>query len=338
MMKPFDYQLPERLIAQYPLKERDNARLMILDKGTGRIRNTLFSDIPGSFAPGDALVLNNSRVIPARILCRRPTGGRTEVFLLRKRCGSSWNALVRGGAKEGQVLFSEALSINGARIEIRIIENLSEGCYVVDFATNDDEEIFSCGQVPLPPYIKRGPVDDDRSDYQTVYARKDGSVAAHTAGLHFTREMIESISGKGVEIVYITLHMGWPSFKLTGGTAPGVGEEYLEITPEASYEINRVKKAGRKVFAVGTSSARALESAALQGEVLPMSGNTSLFISPGYEFDIVDALITNFHLPGSTHLLLVSAFAGTGYLKKAYESAVKMEYRFYSYGDAMLIL
>lgn len=335
MKMPFEYDLPKELIAQYPLKEREKARMIVLDRGRCQIEEDIFSNIGNYFKSGDVLVLNDTRVIPARIKGLKDTGGKVEIFLLKKVEPYMWEVLLRGNIKEGQTCH---INKHGDSEIVKIISKTQSGSYIVEFFSDNDEEIFRLGQVPLPPYIKRTPTEEDQDFYQTVYARKKGAVAAPTAGLHFTESLLNRIRDKRVEVVYITLHIGWSSFKILKEEKSGVGEEYMEISEETASAINSTKKAGGKIFACGTSVVRTLESAVEKGKVISKTGCTNLFIKPGFRFQVIDALITNFHLPGSTHLHLVSAFAGLEFTEKSYNIAVKKKYRFYSYGDAMLII
>ncbi len=340
MRKVFDYHLPDGLIAQYPLKDREKARLMAVSRRDGEIREGVFADAEGYFENGDALVLNDTRVIPARLWGFKDTGGRVEIFLLRKKEPRVWEVLIRGNIREGQSCRIEDIkSAGGEPPEFAKVTGRTEsGSYIAEFSAESDEKLFGLGETPLPPYIKRSPTEEDRDYYQTVYAEKRGAVAAPTAGLHFTREMLERIEKKGVKIVFITLHIGWASFKILKEEKNTVGEEFREITEEAAGTINSVKKSGGRIFAVGTSVVRALESSVRDGRVVSGAGCTDLFIQAGFDFRTVDALITNFHLPGSTHLYLVCAFAGVDLTEKAYKAAVEKKYRFYSYGDAMMII
>lgn len=324
-----NFYLPKDLIAQYPLKERERARLMVVDRKRGEIIHEVFKNISRYLSNKDVLVLNNTKVIPARILCRKETGGKIEIFLLKKIEDKKWNVLVRGKAKDGSKFFKEDM-------EGVIVKRNEDGSFIAEFNVNKIEKY---GEVPLPPYIKRKPEDMDKKYYQTVYAEKEGSIAAPTAGLHFTENILKEIKKNGCEIVFITLHMGWYSIKvMKEETDKEVPSEYFEISEEAAEKINNFKKSEKNIIAVGTGTVRCLESAYKNGVIVPSSGYTDLFIKPGYEFKIVDSIITNFHLPGSTHLYMVSAFAGENIIEKAYKEAVEKKYRFYSYGDAMLIL
>lgn len=334
-MKIFEYDLPRELIAQYPLKEREKARMMVLNRGNGQVGEGVFGKLTDYFREGDVLVLNDTRVIPARLKGVKETGGKVEIFLLRKMQPFTWEVLLRGKAKEDHVCYIEK---EGNLARVKIMRRTETGSYVAEFSTDSDNEIFKLGETPLPPYIRRVPDKEDGDFYQTVYAEKKGAVAAPTAGLHFTEEILKVIEGMGVKIVFVTLHIGWASFKILKEEGNRPGEEYMEIAAETASAVNFALQTDRRIFACGTSVVRALESAVEQGQVVPKTGYTGLFITPGFRFRVVSALITNFHLPGSTHLYLVSAFAGVDLTEKAYNIAVEKRYRFYSYGDAMLII
>jgi len=339
MSTPFHYHLPEDLIAQYPLKEREKARLMVINRQNGEIVEDTFGNIGNYFQRGDVLVLNDSRVIPARLYGIKDTGGRVEVFLLKKLEHFIWEVLLRGKIKEGQKCKIKRKGVDEQEgITVKILARNKSGSYMVEFNTDNDREIFKAGETPLPPYIKRKPSEEDNNFYQTVYAKKNGSVAAPTAGLHFTENLLKDIADRGVTITFVTLHIGWSSFKIIKGKEDSPGEEFMELSDETAEIINTTKKSGKKVIAVGTSVVRTLESYTFEGKVIPKTGYTDLFIKPGFHFNIVDSLITNFHLPGSTHLYLVCAFGGVELMEKAYKLAVEKRYKFYSYGDAMLII
>ncbi len=338
MRETFEYDLPKELIAQYPLKEREKARMMVLHREGEKIEEDVFSSIGNYFRDGDVLVLNDTRVIPARLRGFKDSGGRVEIFLLKKTEPYRWEVLLRGRLREGQ---SCRIEKTGDRLDIawvKIIRRMESGSYIAEFSTDDNQEIFGLGETPLPPYIKRGATEEDRNFYQTVYARREGAVAAPTAGLHFTEEILKRIGDKGVRIVYVTLHIGWASFKMLKDDKNEVGEEYMEVSEETANLINSATQSGGKIFACGTSVVRTLESAIDDGRIVSKTGYTDLFIKPGFVFQAVDGLITNFHLPGSTHLYLLCAFAGVELAERAYRIAVEKRYRFYSYGDAMLIL
>lgn len=334
----FDYELPEELIAQEPARERDRSRLMVTPRASAGVEHRTFSDIVEYLLTGDVLVLNNTRVIPCRLAARKPGGGKAEIFLLAEKERNVWEALVRGGAGTGKRL-------TVARdTEAEILAELDNGTRLVRFHGIDDirARLEALGKVPLPPYIAREATDEDRERYQTVYADQDGAVAAPTAGLHFTQSLMKALEAKGVEIVKVTLHVGPGTFqpvrtdRIAGHRM--LPEQY-SISAEAAAAVNRAKVEGRRVISVGTTSVRALETASREtGVVAPGNGSSELFIAPGYRFKIVDGLITNFHLPKSTLLMLVSAFAGRERMLDAYRIAVRERYRFYSYGDAMFIV
>lgn len=340
----FDYELPEELIAQYPAFERDAARLMVLDRKAGRIDHTVFRSFPDLLRPGDCLVVNETRVFPARLNGYRPgTGGSVELLLVR--CdGECWEVLARPGRrlrKGAEVAFPDV------DLVAQVTEVLPSGRRMVRFKGGSSlaEVLESRGRIPLPPYIRRDEEPSDRERYQSVYARTRGAVAAPTAGLHFTPDLLERIRESGVEIVPVLLHVGPGTFKPVEVTDPSRHEmdaEYFEIGPAAAEKVNESRRNGGRVVAVGTTTVRALESSASQSgdgwTQNPGSGWTRLFVYPPYRFRLIDALVTNFHLPRSTLLMLVSAFADRTFILKAYEEAVRKRYRFYSYGDAMLIL
>ena len=334
----FDYELPEELIAQTPLEHRDHSRLMTLDKYTGQVGHYHFYDLPGFLRKGDCLVLNNSRVLPARLIGHRPTGGVCEVLLLRDRGDNVWECLVRPGKKlkpGAEVIFGEGELVAHVEAEIedgkRLVRFVYEGIFL--------EVLEQLGRMPLPPYIKAELQDNER--YQTVYSKVVGSAAAPTAGLHFTPELLEKLRGMGVKICYVTLHVGLGTFRPVKADTIEEHEmhsEYCEISRETADIINETKRNGGRVICVGTTSCRTVESFANEnGTVTARSGWTNIFIYPGYRFKSLDALVTNFHLPQSTLIMLVSALAGREKVLAAYEEAVKERYRFFSFGDAMFI-
>ena len=336
----FEYNLPRGLIAQAPVEPRDSSRLLVLRRDSGVIEHAVFSDIPGYLRAGDCLVVNDTRVIRARLLGRRETGGSVEVFLLRSLDGGLWEALVRPGkrVRPGARLFFGDGSLEA------MVEGATDfgGRTVRLFAAGGDvrSAIERAGSVPLPPYIHEGIRDPER--YQTVYAAREGSVAAPTAGLHFTPELLDRIRAAGVVVASLTLHVGLGTFRPV--QAENVEEhemhaEYYSLDEEAAGAINAAHSRGDRVIAVGTTAVRTIETCALpDGRVIPGSGWTRMFIFPGYEFRTVSALVTNFHLPRSTLLMLVCAFGGRENVMRAYEEAVRTGYRFYSFGDAMLII
>lgn len=335
----FDYFLPDELIAQEPVEPRDRSRLLVLERATGRTEHLIFKDCIKFFRPGDILVVNNTRVIPARLFgVKEGTGARIEVLLLKRLDRDRWEALVRPGKrlKTGtRVIFGEG------GLAAEVVETTATGGRVFRFEYEGifEEVLDRLGQMPLPPYITKELADKER--YQTVYAKTPGSAAAPTAGLHFTPELLASIKAIGVETAEVMLHVGIGTFRPV--QAENIEEhqmhaEYYEITAETAAAINRARSAGGRVIAVGTTSARTLETAAREdGTIRSGSGWTDIFIYPGYRFKAIDMLLTNFHLPKSTLLMLVSAFAGREKTLAAYREAVEMRYRFFSFGDAMLV-
>ena len=334
----FDYHLPESSIAQTPLEPRDSSRLLVLHRKTGELEHRVFRNVTDYLNPGDLLVLNQTRVIPARIFARKETGGRVELLLLRRRDPLTWEALVGGkGLRVGKNVRIE----DGPKAEI--LEELEGSERLLRFSEPIEPYFPRVGNVPLPPYIHKKLTNPER--YQTVYAREPGSAAAPTAGLHFTPRLLEGLRVKGVRTAYVTLHVGLDTFAPVNEDDPAehkIHSEWCELPQETADLINDTLADGKRVIAVGTTSVRTLESAAMENRqteiVRPFTGPTSLFILPGYRFKVVDGMITNFHLPKSTLLMLVSAFAGRGRILDAYQNAVKEGYRFYSFGDAMLIL
>ncbi len=337
----FDYDLPASFIAQTPLEQRDQSRLMILDRRTGSIQHDIFTQVGKYLTPGDVLVLNETRVIPARLFAHKlPGGGKVEILLLRKRDEHTWEALVGGkGMKEGRQLQVETRN-SGEKAPLAVIEGVLKGAERVIYFDQPLEPIFpDIGHMPLPPYIHTRLEDPER--YQTVYSKTVGSAAAPTAGLHFTPQLMSELNSRGIHLVQVTLHVGLDTFAPVNEADPKAHEihtEWCQVTQPAVDEIRQAKEKGGRVVAVGTTSVRTLESAAASGKLKALEGPTSLYILPGYQFKIVDAMITNFHLPRSTLIMLVSAFAGRETVLSAYELAKKANYRFYSFGDAMLIL
>ena len=330
----FDYDLPESFIAQTPAEPRDSSRLLVLPRDTGKLEHRIFRDVSDYLQAGDLLVLNQTRVIPARIYARKETGGRVELLLLRRRDELMWEALVGGkGLRVGRVARVE----NGP--DVKIIEELDGSERLIKFSEPIEPYFPKVGNVPLPPYIHEKLEDPER--YQTVYAKDPGSAAAPTAGLHFTPRLLEELQVKGVRIVYVTLHVGLDTFAPVNEEYPEehkIHSEWCELTQDTADLINQTKQSSGRVIAVGTTAVRTIESAVGQDGVLSYVGQTSLFILPGYQFKIVDAIITNFHLPKSTLLMLVSAFAGRERILETYAAAIEEGYRFYSFGDAMLIV
>jgi len=347
-LSDFDYILPAELIAQHPMAKRDGSRLLILDRAADRLGFGTFMDVVSHIRGGDLLVINDTKVIKARLMGKRRAGGKAELFLVEDLGDNEYRALVRPTAKlrEGDSVFFEAQSMEAELLDgfgtFRRVRFSGEG----DLKKSIDD----AGRVPLPPYIKREPVDDDTSRYQTVYADKPGATAAPTAGLHFTREILDGLRGKGAEVAMLTLHVSYGTFapvKTDNVEDHRMHGERFILSESCAKKVNETKRRGGRVIAVGTTSARTLEACAVRGqgsgdraqwEVKPQSGSTDLFIYPPYKFKIVDSLLTNFHLPKSTLLLLVSAFAGKERIFKAYEEAVKQRFRFFSYGDCMLII
>ena len=324
----FDYNLPKELIAQYALPERDKARLMVVRRENGTIEHRVFRDIVDYFKEGDLLILNNTKVLPCRLNARRLTGGKAEVFLLKQRQGFSFEAMLR----PARLKLGEKLIFNGGDITGTISAKNE-----ITFNTKDTSSIYGLGVMPLPPYIKRKAQAQDNIYYQTVYAKEKGAVAAPTAGLHFTEELLKKLESAGVKIGYITLHVGPGTFKPVKSediTGHKMEPEYFKVYEETQHLIKEAQEQKRRIIAVGTTSLRALE-AYKNGT---KEGYTDLFIYPGFDFGITDCLLTNFHLPRTTLFMLVSAFANQKLMQRAYQEAIDKKYRFYSYGDAMLII
>lgn len=335
----FYYDLPQELIAQDPLEQRDSSRLLILDKKTGERTHRIFHDIIDYLHEGDCLVINNTKVIPARLIGEREgTGGKVEVLLLKRKTDNVWETLVKPGKKARPGM---RLSFGGGLLHAEVQEVVDEGNRLIRFEYEGifEEILDQLGQMPLPPYITHQLKDKNR--YQTVYAKYEGSAAAPTAGLHFTEELLQQIQEKGVKIARVTLHVGLGTFrpvKVDDVTQHHMHTEFYHVSQEAADIINETKKRGGRVICVGTTSCRTIESAAdPQGVVQATEGDTDIFIYPGYQFKVLDCLITNFHLPESTLLMLVSALAGKEHIMAAYKEAVAMKYRFFSFGDAMFI-
>lgn len=332
-LEEFDYELPPELVAQRPLERRDASRLLVVRRESGRIEDRVFADIAGYFRAGDVLVLNDTKVFPARLHGRKETGGRVEALLLGPARAGVWRALLRPAPKEGGRIFFEG----GKTALFRGRD--SDGAPLLEFDGDDVGEFARLhGRMPLPPYIRRDPDRLDADTYQTVYAARTGAVAAPTAGLHFTADLLEKISRAGAEILTVTLHVGAGTFRPVKDIATHrMHAEEFELSPEVAGRLNAARDEGRKIWAVGTTSVRVLETCMMRGRLVPGSGRTDLFITPPAEFEAVDRLVTNFHLPRSTLLMLVSAFLGTERTQGVYRHAVEKRYRFYSYGDAMLI-
>jgi len=336
----FDFDLPEELIAQTPLEKRDASRLLVVDKETGAFSDQHFDQIIDQLQPGDALVMNNTRVLPARLYGIKPeTGGHVELLLLKNTKGDDWEVLAKP-AKRLRV--GAQISFGDGRLTATVVEELDHGGRIVRFGYEGIflEVLESLGEMPLPPYIHEKLADRER--YQTVYAKENGSAAAPTAGLHFTEELLEQIAAKGVELVYLTLHVGLGTFRPVSVDSLDDHEmhsEFYSLSEEAAQILRQVKAKGGRVIAVGTTSIRTLETigSKFQGQIQADSGWTNIFIKPGYDWKIVDAFSTNFHLPKSTLVMLVSAFAGRSLTLEAYEHAIAERYRFFSFGDAMFI-
>ncbi|MFA6526561.1 MAG: tRNA preQ1(34) S-adenosylmethionine ribosyltransferase-isomerase QueA [Candidatus Buchananbacteria bacterium] len=343
-LSSYDFDLPSELIAQKPESKRDAARLMIINKTTGEMAHRRFFDLPEILEKGDVLVFNDSKVIPARLIGKKETGGKMEVFLLTSLKHKNkktlkqysrvniWRCLIKGKIKPGQKIYFTK------KIFAAPIEKIDEKVWLVEFNASD-KKLFSLGETPLPPYIKN---KSRLSDYQTVYAKELGSVAAPTAGLHFTKALISKLKKKGVQIEYVTLHVGLGTFlpvETDDILKHKMHSELAEINPATAKKLNQAKKSGRRIIAVGTTAARTLESCAeKKGLIRAQKIDTEIFIYPGYKFKFVAGMITNFHLPKSTLLMLVSALAGKPLIDRAYKEAIKRKYRFYSFGDGMLII
>ena len=335
----FNYELPESLIAQHPYDKRDEARLMVLDKTNENIEHKVFKDVIDYLNPGDCLVINNTKVIPARLYGKKDTGANVEFLLLKRLEGDIWESIVRPGSKlktGAKVIFGDGL------LKASVLEVLENGNRKVEFEYNGifNEILDQIGLMPLPPYITEA-TREDNEKYQTVYAKHDGSAAAPTAGLHFTEELLQKIKEKGIEVANVTLHVGIGTFrpvKVETVEEHEMHSEHYYIKKEEAEKINRAKQNGNRVIAVGTTSCRVLESVADDnGIVKEVEGDTSIFIYPGYKFKCIDSLITNFHLPESTLIMLVSSLAGKDFIMRAYEEAVNEKYKFFSFGDAMII-
>ncbi len=337
LVKDFDFELPEALISHYPTPERTSSRLLSLDGLSGKIRHHVFTDIQSYLQPGDLLVMNNTRVIPARLFGRKSTGGKVEVLVERVKNEHHVLAHVRSGKspKPGTMLLLEE------HIEAEVTGRQGE-LFMLAFRNN--ETVLSLlnqyGHVPLPPYIEREDEAEDKERYQTVYAKREGAVAAPTAGLHFDQPLLNKLKAKGINTAFVTLHVGAGTFqpvRVNRVEDHHMHSEYLEVSQEVCELVRKTKASGRRIVAVGTTSVRCLETASKSGDIQPFQGETNIFIYPGYEFQSVDLLITNFHLPQSTLLMLVSAFSGQSFIQDAYAQAIEKNYRFFSYGDAMLL-
>lgn len=328
-LSEFDYNLPPELIAQFPLKERSKARLLVVERKRESIEHVIFEDVARFFSAGDLFVLNDTRVMPCRLLGLRATGAKVDCLLLEKKEGFNFRAYL----KPGRLKAGEKILFAGGKLRAQV-NSRDE----ISFEVESVEQIYSHGVMPLPPYIKRTPQEDDFCDYQTVYARNPGAVAAPTAGLHFTRDLLAQIQGRGINLAYLTLHVGTATFKPVKEediTRHLMDEEYFEVSDNTKFLVDKARENRMRVCAVGTTSCRALESCYSLGK---KQGYTDMFIYPGYNFKAVDCLLTNFHLPRTTLFMLICAFAGSGLMQRAYREAIDKKYRFYSYGDAMLIL
>ncbi len=336
----FDYHLPPELIAQTPMQPRDHSRLMILHRATGSVEHRYFYQIVNYLEVGDTIVFNNSRVIPARIFGRKEKDNKgVEILLLRRVDKSLWETLVRPGKKVhvGTRIRIASKSDNTREMTAEVLEHGENGTRIVRFS--EESLLWKFGQVPLPPYIHTPLADPEQ--YQTIYAKVNGSAAAPTAGFHFTTELLNEIQQKGVNLAFVTLHIGLDTFRPVRAEDPQhhhIHKEYGEVDSATATLLNQTKKQGRRIIAVGTSTVRLIESAAQSGTIQPFADWIDLFILPGYRFLVTDSMVTNFHLPKSTLLMLVSAFAGRDLVLQAYEQAKSLGYRFYSFGDAMLIL
>jgi S-adenosylmethionine:tRNA ribosyltransferase-isomerase len=338
----FDYDLPTHLIAQNPCPERDRSRLMVVRRGSGMLEHHIFRDLPDLLSPKDLLVLNDTRVLPARLLGRRArTGGKWEGLFLRQEPEGCWEIICQ---TRGRLVEGEAIHIEPGPLELKLLARTSEGSWLAQPGQpgTPQELLGRHGQVPLPPYIRKGRAEEaDRQRYQTVYAQQAGAVAAPTAGLHFTRELFERLDERGIGRTFVTLHVGLGTFQaiqVENVEQHRMHQEWGDIAAEAAASGLACKARAGRVVAVGTTSLRLLETVAASGPLRPWSGHTELFIYPPFRFQVVDALITNFHLPRTTLLLLVSAFAGVDLTRQAYKTAIEQHYRFFSYGDAMLIV
>ena len=337
LLKDFDYELPEELIAQTPIEPRNASRLMVLNKNSETIEHHHFYELQKFLKAGDTLIFNDTRVIPARLIGHRESGGKVEVLLLRRIEGNKWETLVKPGKKAvvgNRIKFGEELNC-------KVIDNTDFGGRIVEFEYEGifEEILDRLGETPLPPYIHEKLEDGER--YQTVYNRERGSAAAPTAGLHFTEEQMKELEESGINLGYITLHVGLGTFrpvKVENIEEHEMHEEFYTIPQKTVDLIRRTKESGGRVIAVGTTSIRALESAAESGKLQAKTGATKIFIYPGYQFKVIDGIITNFHLPKSTLIMLISAFAGRDFILRAYNEAVKERYRFFSFGDAMIIM
>lgn len=339
-LEDFDYDLPHELIAQTPIKKRDSSRLLELDRQTGEMQDKHFYDIIDQLNPGDAVVMNNSRVMPARLYGVKPeTGGHAEVLLLHNTEGDEWETLMKP-AKRAKV--GTVISFGDGKLTATVTAEKEDGIRMIEFHYDGIfmEILESLGETPLPPYIKEKLDDPDR--YQTVYAKENGSAAAPTAGLHWTKELLQKVQDKGIKLVYLTLHVGLGTFRPVEEDNIDdhkIHSEFYRLDEDAAKTLNEVRQNGGRIIATGTTSIRTLETigSKFDGEIKPDSGWTDIFIKPGYQWKVVDAFITNFHLPKSTLVMLVAAFTGRDMILKAYQHAIDEKYRFFSFGDAMFI-
>ena len=327
-LSDFDYHLPKELIAQYPLEKRDEAKLLVLNRQSGNIEHRIFKEVGEYLLNDDLLVLNDTKVLPCRLLGRRPSGGRVELLLLNRKDGLTFDALI----KPARVKLGERIAFNGG--EIYAFRSARDE---ITFQAPSAQAVYELGRMPLPPYIKREPQESDDLYYQTVYACQEGAAASPTAGLHFTKPLLEDIAGGGIKIAYVTLHVGYATFmpvKTEDITKHKMEKEYFKIPEETAGYIETARAQKKRILAVGTTSLRVLEAYVSSVR----EGYTDLFIYPGYQFKIVKGLLTNFHLPKTTLFMLVCAFAGTRLMQEVYGQAIEKKYRFYSYGDCMLII
>lgn len=342
----YDYELPKELIAQVPSEKRENCKMMVLDKEQKSIEHKHFFDITDYFDENDVLVLNNTKVIPARMFGHKDTGAHIEIFLLKPIAGRMWEVLISPSKRVKEQMEIEVSD----ELKVKVLTRENEGKWLVELLYDEEKNFYEIldrvGNIPLPPYIERQMSDEqlktlDYERYQTVYAEKEGSVAAPTAGLHFTQEIIEKLKGKGVQVCYVTLNVGLGTFrpvKVDNILEHKMDSEEYEISAETARIITEAKKSGKRITAVGTTTVRTLETCMKKhGEILEIVDDSTLFIYPGFEFQVIDRLITNFHLPKSTLLMLVSALASREFILDAYQEAIKEQYKFYSYGDCMLI-
>jgi S-adenosylmethionine:tRNA ribosyltransferase-isomerase len=329
----FDYELPPEFIAQMPIEPRDHSRLLLVNRADGSIAHRHFYDLPDLLRRGDVLVFNDSRVLPARLFGHRVGyEGKVEILLLRRIEPSLWEVLVKPSRR---IDTGARIQLDGLQCEV--VERKEGAIRIVRFS--DEEELERAGKVPLPPYIRRPIADPER--YQTVYARVKGSAAAPTAGLHFTPELLRQLQDRGIDFAFTTLHVGLDTFvpvRVDDPERHHIHKEYCQLSPQVAQQLSEAKSQGRRIVAVGTTSVRVLEQASVDGTIRPFDGWADMFILPGHKFNTVDAMITNFHLPRTTLVMMVSAFAGRGLIAKAYEEAINERYRFYSFGDAMMIV